>query len=520
LRQGPSALSRRDVGPGQTDAADGQLATMRANRPCRHALTCAALAIVLAACAGESQTAIGPSGGTSMPAAGGVVRDYQLTAEAATLELKPGLKVQAWTFNGTSPGPELRATVGDVLRVRLRNRLPVGTTLHWHGIDVPNGEDGVAGVTQDAVLPGASAVYSFRLDQPGTYWYHSHQDSAVQLDRGLYGALVVLPRGAAGEALDRTLVYDEWPLGLEEFPPPAQADFAMRSYVTTTVNGRTGSAVESIATTPGEEVRLRLVNAGYLGHYVESPVPVIIAALDGHELAGGPETTDAIPLGPGERVDLLLTAPARPFSLRLVGAFPPDREASQPFASSAGDVALAEPGTHHLLDLLAYPGVAGDDPWPAGSTADKAFNMTLSEASGGGMGMGPMAGMSGMDGVRYQIDGATYPATPVLRVAKGEMVEITFSNQGSQEHWMHLHGHFFRVLNGDGVRLPGRLVKDTVSVAPGHSVTIAFKADNPGWWMIHCHQLLHAAGGMMALLAYDGAPRLADLGGSYANSPD
>ena len=222
-----------------------------------------------------------------MPAAGGIVRDFQLTAEQATLELEPGLQVQAWTFNGTSPGPELRATVGDVLRVRLHNRLPVGTTIHWHGLDVPNGEDGVAGITQDAVPPGGSAVYSFRLDHAGTYWYHSHQDSAVQVDRGLYGALVVLPRVPLRAELDRTLVYDEWPLGLEQSHPPAQADLAMRSYVTTTVNGRTGAAVEPIATIPGETVRLRLVNAGYQEHYVESPVPVTIAALDGHELALG-----------------------------------------------------------------------------------------------------------------------------------------------------------------------------------------------------------------------------------------
>ena len=494
---------------------------MRAHHAGRQALACAGLAIALAACAGAPAPPVGPTGGTATPAPGGITRDYLLTAEPASIELKPGLRVQAWTYNGTSPGPELLATVGDVLRVRLRNRLPVGTTLHWHGVDVPNGEDGVAGVTQDAIPPGGSAVYSFRLDQAGTYWYHSHENSAVQVDRGLYGVLVVRPRGPTDGALERTLVYDEWPLGLEESPLPAPADLAMRSYVTTTVNSRTGSAVESIATTPGEKMRLRLVNAGYLQHYVESPVPVTIAALDGHELAGGSPTTDAIPLGPGERVDLLLTAPARPFSLRLVGAYPPDREASQPFSSSAGGAILPEPVTHHLLDLLAYPGVAADDPWRAGSIAGEAFTLTLSEAPAtGGVAMGSMAGMSGMDGVSYQVDGATFPATPVLRVAKGDLVEITFVNKGSQEHWMHLHGHFFRVLARDGFPLPGRLVKDTVRVAPGRSVTIGFRADNPGWWMIHCHQLLHAAGGMMALLAYAGSPRRAELGGAYANSPD
>ncbi|HEY8761455.1 MAG TPA: multicopper oxidase family protein [Candidatus Dormibacteraeota bacterium] len=486
----------------------------------RDTLASAAVAIALAACAAGPQAPIGPSGGTATPAPGGVVRDYRLTAEQTSLEVKPGLRVQAWTFNGTSPGPELRATVGDVLRVTLQNRLSVGTTIHWHGLDVPNGEDGVAGLTQDAVPSGGSAIYSFRVEQTGTYWYHSHQDAAVEVDRGLYGALVVLPRGPARAELDRTLVYDEWPLGLEGLTPPAPADFSMRSYVTTTVNGRSGSAVEPIATVPGETVRLRLVNAGYQEHYVESPVPVTIVALDGHELTGGAPTGDAIPLGPGERVDILLTAPAGLFSLRLVGAFPPDREAAQPFASSGGGAVLPEPASHHLLDLLAYPGVAADDPWPGDAGPDKTFTLTLSEAAGGGSPMGPMPGMSGMDGVRYQVDGGTFPTTPVLSVVKGDLVEITFRNQGSQEHWMHLHGHFFRVLSRDGGSLPGRLVKDTVSVAPGHSVTIAFRADNPGWWMIHCHQLLHAAGGMMALLAYQGSARLANLGGAYANSPD
>ena len=142
--------------------------------------------------------------------------------------------------------------------------------------------------------------------------------------------------------------------------------------------------------------------------------------------------------------------------------------------------------------------------------------MTLSESSG----MPPMPGMSAVDGVQYLIDGSVFPGTPTLHVTLGDRVEITFANRGSLVHSMHLHGHFFRVLDRDGIRLPGRLVKDTVSVAPGHSVTIAFRADNPGWWMIHCHQLLHAAGGMMALIEYQGAPRLAKLGGVSANSPD
>ena len=477
------------------------------------ALLGAAAAALLAACIPAPLTPIGPSAGVETPAPGGSVRDYTLTAEPRTLELKPGLDVRAWTYNGTSPGPELQATVGDVVRVRLRNQLPVATTIHWHGIELPNGQDGVAGVTQDALPPGGIATYSFRVMEAGTYWYHAHQDSSVQEDRGLYGTLVVLPREGSGADLDRTIVYDEWPLGLEVAKPPAQSDIAMRTYVTTTANGRTGSFVDPIATTVGQRVRLRLVNAGYEVHWVATAVPVTIAALDGHEISGGPLITEAIPLGPAERVDILFIAPAQTFSVRLVGAFPPDAEAAVPVEPGGqSGTPLPDPVSHRSLDLLSLAATATIDPWPDGTLATRNFTLNLTQ--------GPMPGMPEMAGGAYGIDGGSFPATPVLRVTRGDTVEITFRNQSREQHWMHLHGHSFRVLLRDSVLLPGRLVKDTVSILPGQSVTIAFKADNPGWWMIHCHQLLHAASGMMALLAYDGSPRLATLGGPFANAPD
>ena len=494
---------------------------MRLPRRRARGLLATAATLLLVACTPGSPALVGPSGGVDSPAPGGAIRNFDLTAEAATLELKPGLRVQAWTYNGTSPGPELRASVGDVLRVRLRNRLPVGTSLHWHGIDLPNGQDGVAGVTQDAVPPGGTAIYSFRLTQAGTYWYHSHQDSAVQQDRGLYGALIVLPRPALAVGLDRTLVYDEWPLGLESARPPAQADIAMRSYVTTTVNGHAGEAVIPIVSSAGETVRLRLINAGYSVHYVTSPVPVTVVALDGHELSGAAQTSTAIPVGPAERVDILFVAPATAFSLRLAGGFPPDGEAAQPIGPAG---AAQGPSDDHprpqVLDLLGLAAVAAGDPWPSGALPDRTFRMVLSQVAAGATTPGAMPAMAGMDGVSYRIDGSAFPGNPVLRVKSGDLVEITFQNDSASQHWMHLHGHSFRVLLRDGDPLPGSLVKDTVGVLPGHSITIAFRADNPGWWMIHCHQLLHAAGGMMALLAYDGAPRLAQLGGPSGNLPD
>ncbi|HVD02027.1 MAG TPA: multicopper oxidase family protein [Candidatus Dormibacteraeota bacterium] len=479
------------------------------------AVLAAWLALAVAACGNQGIAPIGPSGGQATPAPGGVVRDYDLVAVPAVVELKPGLKVQAWTYNGTSPGPQLTGVVGDLLVVRLHNLLPVGTTLHFHGLDVPNGEDGVAGITQDAVPPNTTATYSFRLTQAGTYWYHSHQDSSVQVDRGLYGALIVRPRGSSPAGVDQVLIYGDWSLGLEAATPPAPSDVLMRSYVTTSVNGLTGDAIRPVAVTAGQPVRLRLINTGHTIRYLQFPLPVTIAAMDGHELSGGPPTTEAIPLGPAERVDVTFTAPSSAFSIQLVDGFLPDAYAAVPVQpAGATGPAIPAPANHGVLDLLAYPARAADNPWPDGTAPNKTFSMTLSEQA-----MGAMPGMA-MDGVQYQIDGEVFPATPTLHVTYGDRVEITFVNRGSLVHSMHLHGHFFRVLARDALPLPGALVKDTVEVAPGHSVTIGFLADNPGVWMIHCHQLIHAAGGMMALLAYDGAPRLAQLGGAFGNSPD
>ena len=119
---------------------------------------------------------------------------FTLTAQHATVRLSSGRTVDALTFNGSSPGPELRVHQGDLVEVTLANKdVDEGVTIHWHGVDVPNAEDGVAGVTQDAVRPGETYTYRFRADQAGTFWYHTHQSSAHGVERGLFGALVILP---------------------------------------------------------------------------------------------------------------------------------------------------------------------------------------------------------------------------------------------------------------------------------------------------------------------------------------
>src|SRR4029453_8855716 len=143
--------------------------------------------------------------------------DYRITlvAQKAEVELGRGRTTEAWTFNGQVPGPEIRVRQGDLVEATLVNKdIDDGVTIHWHGVDVPNAEDGVAGVTQDAVMPGERYVYRFRADQLGTSWYHSHQISSRQVRRGLYGAFVIEPRRQPGRrALDLTVIAHDFPVG-------------------------------------------------------------------------------------------------------------------------------------------------------------------------------------------------------------------------------------------------------------------------------------------------------------------
>ena len=167
-----------------------------------------------------------------------------------------------------------------------------------------------------------------------------------------------------------------------------------------------------------------------------------------------------------------------------------------------------------------YPARAEAPVWPAGGKATKSFTLTLNET----MSAMPnprfgMPGMAGM-GTQYLINGRSFPNTQQLAVAQGDLVSLTIVNRGRLEHPMHLHGGTFQILTRDGQPVAGQLVKDTVLVEPGESITIGFRADNPGWWMLHCHELHHAAGGMDALIYYSGIGRLATLGGSYGNSPE
>ncbi|MDQ2661619.1 MAG: multicopper oxidase domain-containing protein, partial [Actinomycetota bacterium] len=223
----------------------------------------------------------------------GAVQRFEFTAARHDVTLASGETIEAWGFGGDGvAGPELRVTEGDVVEVALVNRdIDEGVTLHWHGYDVPNGEDGVAGVTQDAVQPGDRFTYRFVADEPGSYWYHTHQAASEGVRRGLYGMLVVEPEGGVAESLELALPVHR--IGGE------------------VVVGATDGP-QSFEAVEGETVRLRVANTEQTPIRVTiAGAPFRVAAVDGRDIDDGEAVEHrSVRLGAGARVDLVFTMPA------------------------------------------------------------------------------------------------------------------------------------------------------------------------------------------------------------------
>jgi FtsP/CotA-like multicopper oxidase with cupredoxin domain len=412
--------------------------------------------------------------GADAPAPGGTRRRYTLTAQAATVRLPTGRGIQAWTYNGRVPGPPITATIGDLIEVKLRNAdIDDGVTVHWHGYDVACGEDGAPGVTQHVVAPGDEFVYRFRADQAGTYWYHTHQASDRGVRRGLFGTLVVTPRGHQAEQLDLTL-------------PVHTFDGAA---VLADQDGRT----EHI-TAAGTRVRLRLVNTDPDPHrFALAGTPFRVTAVDGRDLNRPGEVRDTgLRLPAGGRYDLVFVMPDAPVALvlddnRAAGLrLRPDDRAGTPGEDTAG---------WPELDLLRY-GTPAHVPFDARSRADRHFTLVLDRG---------VAMVDGRPAYAQTVNGRGHPSIPDQLVAEGDLVRFTVVNRSLETHPWHLHGHPVLILSRNGTPASGSpLWMDTFDVRPGEVWEVGFRATNPGIWMNHCHNLPHAQQGMMLRLRYDG----------------
>ncbi len=252
------------------------------------------------------------------PATAQAVDEFDLTAAPVKWEIQPGLVVDGWGYNGQVPGPELRVKEGDLVRVHLHNRLPVPTTIHWHGIDVPNDQDGVPGVTQDAVQPGDDYTYEFTATNPGTRMYHSHVDTNTQLELGLYGAFIVEPKNPEPVKFDREFTYILDEKALDFTPDVALGNAQVRNrdagngrggnfdYDVFMINGKAGDAIPPLRIAVGQKIRLRLINLGNLPHSMHLHGHSFkIIATDGNPVPPAAQLTkDTVLIGPGERYDL------------------------------------------------------------------------------------------------------------------------------------------------------------------------------------------------------------------------
>ncbi|MFE3655831.1 multicopper oxidase family protein [Streptomyces sp. NPDC059165] len=519
----------------------------------------------LAACsnAAGAPALVSPSGAAVAAAdkkrtRSGRTRELNLTATQAVVDLGAGITTRTWAFSGQVPGKEVRISAGDTLAATLSNQLPnqATTSVHWHGIALRSDMDGVPPVTQAAVRAGRNFTYRFTADAPGTYFFHPHV--GAQLDRGLYAPLIVEdPKEPLSYDEEWVVVLDDWLDGVTGTPDDvfAELEQGMGSmhggdtpgsssghdmgdmggmdmsssmngnssptaspsgtdmgtgmgmqfmlmgaesrllggdagdvkYPYHLVNGRVPTDPVVFRTKPGKRIRLRLINAGGDTAYRVS--------LGGHELTvthtdGFPvrhQQADGVLIGMGERYDVLVTLGDGVFPLVALAE---GKNASGMALVRTGSGSTPKPTTRPKeLDgmiMTASRLRAADDVRMSAKKTDQVHRIELT----GSM----MTYNWGINGKRFDMN---QPTAHPITVEEGQRVRLDFVNTTTMWHPMHLHGHTYQ-LGTSGPR------KDTTIVLPKKTVSVFFDADNPGQWMLHCHNAYHGEAGMMALVAYEG----------------
>ncbi|MFD8380865.1 multicopper oxidase family protein [Streptomyces sp. NPDC059679] len=486
----------------------------------------------------------------------GRTQKVTLTAAPAILDLGGRIMAKSWAFSGQAPGKEIRLSAGDTLAAELSNQLPNKTTtsIHWHGLAMRNDMDGVPPVTQQAVRAGANFTYRFIADAPGTYFFHPHV--GVQLDRGLYAPLIVEdPKEPLSYDDEWVVVLDDWVDGVTGTPDEVLAELrqgmggmdmggmdmggdsgsggmeghdmhgkgsmdmgedpaspsaspgsggkSMKfmlmgaesellggdagdvKYPYHLVNGRVPADPDVYQGKPGKRVRLRIINAGGDTAYR--------VALGGHKLTithtdGFPvehQRVDALLIGMGERYDVLVTVGDGVFPLvALAEGKNATGMALVRTGSGSTPKATVRPKELNGRILTASQLRAADDVRLPSKKVDREHRVELT---------------GGMDKYNWAINGKAFdmddPAAHPLTIEEGQRVRLDFVNTTEMWHPMHLHGHTYQ-LGNTGPR------KDTAIVLPKKKLSVVFDADNPGQWMLHCHNAYHGEAGMMALVAY------------------
>lgn len=511
-----------------------------------------------------------------------------------------GKRQHAIAVNGQLPGPTLEFTEGDTAEIHIHNEMMMATSVHWHGLIVPNQYDGVPYLTAPPIKPMETYVAKFPLVQNGTYWYHSH--TMLQEQVGLYGALIIhkRPGGDPHPLPEEVVLFSDWtnekPYEVDRSLHYATDWYAIRkgstqdyaaaikahhlhtkltnewkrmlpmdvsdvAYDLFTVNGRREE--ERPTYRPGDKVRLRIINGASSSYfwlqYAGGPMSVI--ASDGKDLV--PVAVDRLIVGPSETYDLVVTIPdTGSYQFRATAE---DRSGSTSLWLGAGarktiPALLAlhyfegmemmngmmkgngrmKPMNMHMtnqtMDMngVMYPEMTSSAMGTSGSSAmgtgDSAGSRTMGTSGSGGMGTSGSSvtlnyGMlrsptpttlpdaptrilhfnltGNMNRYVWSINNKTVSETDEILIHHGENIRIILYNGTMMRHPMHLHGHFFRLLNGQGDYAP---LKEVVDILPMETDTLEFAATESGDWFFHCHILYHMMSGMGRIFHYEGSP--------------
>jgi FtsP/CotA-like multicopper oxidase with cupredoxin domain len=415
----------------------------------------------------------------------GDVVEFGFSAGHSSVEILPGLTTEVWAYDAQIPGPTLRVKLGQTLRLDFHNNLPDKTTIHFHGVRVPNAMDGVPGVTQPPIEPGASFVYRFTPKDAGTFWFHPHVRGAEQVERGLYGVLIVEDPNEPPYHRDLVWILDDWKLH-----PDGKLDdrFVTRHDLAhdgrwgnvRTVNGRMKPVVK---VKPGERFRLRMVVSAN-GRMFQPDFSQLIAkgiAFDGMT-ASEPFDPTGYTIAPGNRLDLDITIPPalRGKRVEIIDRFSSRRPATLAVLSVEDVEPVATPS-------FPPPTSAKLPRWKRALEAPIDMEMLLAARRGGKY------------GIEWVLNDTAWPERQNLALKHRRFQRIRFKNDSARLHPMHLHGQFFKLLAVDGRRVDERHWRDTVLVRGKQTVDIGLVPLDKGTWAQHCHILEHAESGMMTV---------------------
>jgi FtsP/CotA-like multicopper oxidase with cupredoxin domain len=442
------------------------------------------LFLALAACTRTpAQRLLGEFEGAYPAAArpNGTVRTFEITAAEGDVVVA-GEKLHTWAYNGQVPGPELHVRLGETVRVKFTNHLSQSTTIHWHGVRVPNDMDGVPTPERPPIEPGQSFTYEFTPKDAGTFWYHPHIRSSEQVERGLYGVLIVDDAKPQPWSREVTWVLDDWLLTPERtiFPEFNTLHDLMHDGRWGNVLTVSSQKTPLLVARPGERIRLRLLNSANGRVFVPDfgGLSPRIIAVDGLYVREPLPLVD-FELSPGNRVDLDLVMP------NLTGTFAvSDRFLAQrpnPLAEIRVD---GEPVATPSFD----PPAGRVPPWREGTAVPITKQLDLDARRGGSF------------GIEWTINGHAYPDHDHIALPLAQFSRVRFVNKSARLHPIHTHGMFFRLLARNDQRVDEGFFRDTVLIHPREAIDVGVVPLDAGSWMMHCHILEHAEAGMMSMI--------------------